>query len=244
MDEKTILLFDDYLQEALSPEAKKALELRLQTEPDLKDAFTIFRDLNEHLSHNLSEERTTFKGTLKTLADEHLDTSVMPKKEVKVIRFKPLRYLVAACAVILFGAIFWTQMQNASYSDYSFEGTIDLIERGEDASAFAKAEKDFNNGLYSDAIVSFDAILASDPNNTQVLFYKGIASVETENYVDAEQIFVNLSTGNSIFKYKAQWYNALNFLKQGDVDRCKQILLSLPQEAENYKEAQKLLKKL
>lgn len=244
MDEKTILLFDDYLQGALSPEAKDTLESRLKNEPDLKDAFTIFRDLNEHLSHHLSEERTTFKDTLKTLADAHLDTSVVPKKEVKVIRFKPLRYLVAACAVILFGAIFWTQMQNASYSDYSFEGTIDLVERGGDESAFAKAEKDFNNGLYSDAIVSFDAILASDPNNTQVLFYKGIASVEIENYADAEQIFVNLSTGNSVFKYKAQWYNALNFLKQGDTDRCKQILQDLPQEAENYKNAQELLKKL
>jgi tetratricopeptide (TPR) repeat protein len=244
MDEKTILLFDDYLQGALSPEAKDTLESRLKNEPDLKDAFTIFRDLNEHLSHHLSEERTTFKDTLKTLADAHLDTSVVPKKEVKVIRFKPLRYLVAACAVILFGAIFWTQMQNASYSDYSFEGTIDLVERGGDESAFAKAEKDFNNGLYSDAIVSFDAILASDPNNTQVLFYKGIASVEIENYADAEQIFVNLSTGNSVFKYKAQWYNALNFLKQGDTDRCKQILQGLPQEAENYKNAQELLKKL
>ncbi|MFT5891542.1 MAG: hypothetical protein ACI9Y7_001646, partial [Dokdonia sp.] len=70
------------------------------------------------------------------------------------------------------------------------------------------------------------------------------ASVEIENYADAEQIFVNLSTGNSVFKYKAQWYNALNFLKQGDTDRCKQILQDLPQEAENYKNAQELLKKL
>ena len=244
MDEKTILLFDDYLQGALSPEAKEAFESRLKTEPDLKDAFTIFRDLNQHLSHHLSEERTTFKDTLKTLADAHLDTAVVPKKEVKVIRFKPLRYLVAACAVILFGAIFWTQMQHADYSDYAFKGTIDLVERGDDEAAFAKAEKEFNNGLYSDAIVSFDTILASDPNNTQVLFYKGIASVETENYAEAEQIFVNLSNGNSVFKYKAQWYNALNFLKQGDTDRCKQILEGLPEVAEDYKKAQELLKKL
>ncbi|WP_299213097.1 tetratricopeptide repeat protein [uncultured Dokdonia sp.] len=244
MDEKTILLFDDYLQGALSPEAKKNFESRLETESALKDAFVIFRDVNQHLSHHLSEERATFKDTLKTVADQHLDTSVVPKKEVKVIRFKPLRYLVAACAVILFGAIFWTQMQNASYSDYSFEGTIDLIERGGDESAFAKAEKAFNNKRYNEAIISFDAILANDPDNTQVLFYKGIASVEIADYAKAEHIFVNLRNGNSVFKYKAQWYHALSFLKQGDTERCKQILEELPQEAEDYKKAQELLKKL
>ncbi|MEP0262566.1 hypothetical protein [Dokdonia sp.] len=244
MDEKTILLFDDYLQGALSPEARDSLESRLKTEPELKDAFTIFRDLNGHLSHHFSEERIAFKDTLETLADQHLKVPNIPKKEVKVIPFKPLRYLVAACVVMLFGTIFWFQMQHASYSDYAFDGNIDLVERGGDESAFAKAEKSFNNGLYDEAIVHFDAILINDPDNTQVLFYKGIASVEIEEYTNAEQIFTSLSTGNSVFKHKAQWYQALNFLKQGKKDQCKVILESLPREAENYKNAQDLLKKL
>lgn len=244
MDEKTILLFDDYLQGALSPEAKDTLESRLKTEPALKDAFTIFKEVNGHLSHQLSEERVAFKDTLETLADQHLKTTTTPKKEVKVISFKPFRYLVAACVIVLFGITFWVQMQEVSYDDYSFKGTIDLVERGDDVAAFAKAEKAFNNGEYSEAIIEFDTILADDPENTQVLFYKGIASVEIEDYAKAALIFENLSSGTSIFKYKAQWYHALNYLKQGDTDQCKQILERLPQEAENYKDAQELLKKL
>ena len=149
MDEKTILLFDDYLQGALSPEEKDRLELRLKTEPELKDAFTIFKDLNGHLSHQFSDERTGFKDTLETLADKHLKTTETPKKEVKIISFKPLRYLVAASVIVLFGVTFWLQMQDVSYDDYSFKGNIDLVERGGDESAFAKAEKAFNEGLYT-----------------------------------------------------------------------------------------------
>ncbi|WP_299678079.1 hypothetical protein [uncultured Dokdonia sp.] len=244
MDEKTILLFDDYLQGALSPEAKENLESRLESDPALKDAFTIFRDLNGHLSHRFSDERAHFKDTLETLADTHLETTKTKKKEVKVIAFKPLRYLVAACVVLVFGTIFWSQMQDVSYDDYSFKGSIDLVERSGDESAFAKAEKAFNNKLYHEAIVSFDTILTNDPDNTQVLYYKGIASVEIEDYAEATEIFTVLSQGNSVFKYKAQWYNALSFLKQGDTDQCKQILQALPQEAANYIEAQELLKKL
>lgn len=244
MDEKTILLFDDYLQGALSPEAKEAFESRLKTEPELKDAFIIFRDINGHLSHHLSEERIAFKDTLESLADTHLKTSETEKKKVKVIPFRRLRYLVAASVMILLGTTFWFQMQGVKYSDYSFEGNIDLIERTVGESAFAKAEKAFNNKLYDEAITHFDVILTSDPNNTQVLYYKGIASVEIEDYSSAEQIFEILGHGNSIFKYDAQWYQALNFLKQGDIDRCKQILQDLPQEAEKYKKAQELLKKL
>lgn len=243
MDEKTILLFDDYLQGALSPEAKESFESRLKTEPELKDAFVIFRDVNKHLSHHLSEERTAFKETLDELADKHLKAPEK-KKEVKVISLKSLRYFVAASVILLFGVMFWLQMQGVEYSDYSFKGDIDLVERGGDETAFAKAEKAFNNGLYDEAIVIFDAILVSDPDNTQVLYYKGIASVEVEDYTRAAQIFENLSEGNSVFKYKAQWYHALSFLKQENIDRCKELLQKLPEEAENYKMAQELLKNL
>ena len=41
MDEKTMLLFDDYLQGALSLQEQNELEQRIQAEPELADAFTI-----------------------------------------------------------------------------------------------------------------------------------------------------------------------------------------------------------
>lgn len=244
MDEKTIVLFDDYLQGALSPEDKKSFELRLENDTELQDAFAIFKDLNGHLSHTFSKERGDFKASLEQASTQYFDKETASKKEVKVIRFKPMRYLVAACVVMLFGTIFWFQMQEATYSDYSFKGSIDLIERGGVEDAFAKAEKAFNNASYEESIPYFEAILENDPANAQVLYYKGIALVENAQYTEAESVFLKLSKGSSVFKYEAQWYLGLSYLKQEDKTRCKALLVTIPQEASIYKRAQELLKKL
>lgn len=244
MDEKTIALFDDYLQGALSPEDKKSLELRIESDEELKDAFAIFKHLNGHLSHTFSKERADFKLSLEKASAQYFDKETAAKKEVKVIRFKPMRYLVAACVVMLFGTIFWFQMQEATYSDYSFKGSIEFVERGGVEDAFAKAEKAFNNGAYEDAIVHFDTILENDPLNAQVLYYKGIALVEVDEYAKAEKVFQNLIQGNSLFKNKAHWYLALSLLKQDRIQDCKILLQMIPESAEDYERAQDLLKKL
>ncbi len=245
MDEKTILLFDDYLQGALSPEAKEAFESRLKTEPALNDAFIIFRDVNQHLSHHLSEERATFKSTLETIADQHLDTSAVPKKAVKVIRFNPWKYAIAASVVVLMGLMFMYQSGgDPLYADYAFNESISLVERDGEGTAFAKAETAFNAKEYQEAIVYFDAILAADSANAEVQYYKGIALVEVEKYDEAAVIFSQLADGNTLYKHKATWYNALSKLKQGDENACKQLLEKMPVAAEDYEVAQELLKKL
>lgn len=244
MDEKTIRLFDDYLQGALSPEAKKAFESRLKTDPALNDAFIIFRDVNQHLRHHHSEERATFKSTLETIADQHLDALVAPKKEVKVIRFNPWKYAIAASVVLLIGFMFMYQPGQPLYADYAFNEPISLVERDGEGTAFAKAETAFNAKKYQEAITYFDAILASDSANAEVQYYKGIALVEIENYEQADAIFSQLADGNTLYKHKATWYNALSKLKQGDENACKQLLEKIPVSAEDYEVAQELLKKL
>jgi len=244
MDEKTILLFDDYLQGALSPQAKEAFESRLKKDPALNDAFIIFRDVNQHLSHHLSEERAMFRSTLETIADQHLKTQEVPKKETKVIRFTPWKYAIAAAVIVLIGLTFMFSSGDPLYADYAFNESISLVERDGEGTAFAKAETAFNAKEYLEAIVYFDAILAADSANAEVQYYKGIALVEVEKYDEAAAIFNQLTDGNTLYKHKATWYNALSKLKQGDTNACKQLLEKIPVTAEDYKVAQELLEKL
>lgn len=244
MDEKTILLFDDYLQGALSANDRIALESQLENDSRLQDAFTIFKDLNEHLAHTFSQERKHVKESIQQSSEAYFEEVATLKKDVKVIRLKPLRYLVAASMVMLFGVIFWLQMQEASYEDYAPNGNIDLVERSGDESAFAKAEQRFNKRDYRNAILFFNNILETDPNNAQVLYYKGIALVEIDEYEEGQKVFQELVQGNSVFKNKAQWYIGLSLLKQDRIQECKLILQMLPETAEDYEQAQELLKKL
>jgi predicted transcriptional regulator len=68
--------------------------------------------------------------------------------------------------------------------------------------------------------------------------------VEQDKYEKASEILEKLRQGTSVYKYKAIWFEALNQLKQKNIGRCTELLKSLPQEAEDYQQAQKLLKKL
>lgn len=250
MDEKTILLFDNYLQGALSLQEQRDLEARIAQEPEVADAFTIFKEVNGHLGHTFSQERSGFKNTIERSANAYFNdaqstTGATPaNQESKVIAFKPWRYLVAASVVLFFGVMLWMNFQSASYGDYAFDGTISLTERSGGEVAFAKAEKAFNTQSYEEAILFFDTILSNDPENAEVAYYKGIALVELGEHAEAEGLFEQLAQGGSVFKYKALWYNGLSHLKRKDREGAKMLLNQIPSDAEDYERAQELLSKL
>ena len=61
---------------------------------------------------------------------------------------------------------------------------------------------------------------------------------------EADALFGRISEANSAFKHEATWRHALSKLKQENTEACAALLIMIPQEDENYKNAQKLLKKL
>lgn len=248
MDEKTIILFDDYLQGELDTAKREAFEKRIENEPKLAEAFSVYKEVHVHLEHHHSKEREELKASLDFVADEHFkkinDETAPVKKEPKVIRFKPWKYSVAASVVLFMGIMLFYQFGQPDYADYAFNDAISLVERDGEALAFAKAETAFNSKSYSEAIIHFDAILAIDSTNSEVFYYKGIALVETGNYDQADAIFRELADGKTLYKNKAVWYGALSKLKQGDENECKRLLEKIPVTAEDYETAQRLLKKL
>jgi len=54
----------------------------------------------------------------------------------------------------------------------------------------------------------------------------------------------SLISGTSAYKNKALWYLALSKFKQENRDACILLLKQIPESADDYKQAQKLLNKL
>ena len=252
MDEQTLILFDDYINGALSLAEQKELEIRISNDPKLADAFEVFKDLNGHLDHQLSSDRATFIKQLDVLADTHLNSvstqntsQTTPSEDTtKLIRFKPWRYVAAACVVMFFSVLLWLNIRPPSYSQYAFDDDITLTVRSNGEVAFAKAEDAFNKGAYEEAIGYFNSILSNTPENAEVSYYKGIAFVELLKFEEADALFIKVANGKSVFKYKAVWYHALSKLKQKDTGACKRLLKRIPKEAEDYSRAQELLDRL
>ena len=74
--------------------------------------------------------------------------------------------------------------------------------------------------------------------------YYAITNIELDNYTTADTNLNTLINGKSAYKNKALWYSALSRLKQRNIDATIVLLKQIPEDADDYKVAQKLLDKL
>lgn len=242
MNEQDYILFEDYLTKKLSNEKRKTFEDRLLTEVKFKKAFETYKDLSLFLEHQIGDEEKIkdFENNLKNISNNYFET----KTTNKTIKFKPWKLVVAASIVLLIGTYTYNMMSTPSYDDFSNYETISLTVRGTQNELLNTAEKAFNTKDFTKATTYFEQLLKINPKNQELQLYKAISEIEINKYDDAEKLLLEISKGNSVYKNKALWLLALSKLKQKDYKSCAKILKTIPQDADEYQKAQKLLKKL
>ncbi|MBA4275967.1 tetratricopeptide repeat protein [Flavobacterium sp.] len=239
MNDERYILFENYLSNELSAEEKTNFEKQLAEDSELASAFEIFKDLNLHLENKFGnqEELKAFKKNLKSISKEHFKT-----KKPKVIDFSPWHYAVAASVTILVG-LFVFQNINPSFDDYNNPEMATFIERGDVNENLKLAQDAFNAKNYKTAITCFEAILKEN-KSPEIQYFYAVSLLETDQFQKAEINLSDLRYGNSIYKNKATWYLALSKLKQKDYKSCKNILLTIPDDFEDYDQVQQLLNDL
>ena len=240
MNEENYILFDQYLQEELSSAEKINFEKELSENQEMAAAFATFKEVNEQLElkFGLETERNAFVANLKTISKEQLQA---PK--AKVVQFKPWMYMAAASVALLFGVFVFNSNSNPSFDDYNQYENAYFTERGDAVSNVKQAETAFNDKKYQEAIPLFEALLKEN-KTAELQYFYGVALLETDKTKAAEVVFNELKSGNSIYKNKAIWSLALSKLKQKEYKACKEILLTIPADYENYDQVQKLLNDL
>lgn len=246
MKEQDYILFEDYLEGTLSPTEKNEFERRLADDEKFEQSFLTYKELSGFLDNKFEDKNpdNQFKENLKNISNTYFNKTENKSSKRGTIRFKPWQYAIAASIVVIFGLLVIMNDSTPAYADYADFNNISLTERGENDELLSKAEKTFNEGNYEEAIQYFDQILIEDANYKEIQLYKSIALIETNQYDDADELLSVLSTGTSVFKYDAMWYLALSKLKQKKYEQCRIILERIPEDAEVYKKAQKLLSKL
>jgi hypothetical protein len=209
MNEEHFLEFDEYLQGEMSVADKLAFEKQLKDQPDLAMAFETYKELQLHLENKFgqADELNAFKNNLQGISKKHFK-----KPKSKVIVFKPWYYAVAASVAVLFGLFFLNQNSNPVFEDYNQPETAFFTERGEGNVNLKLAQDAFNAKKYSEAIPLFETILKTD-QSAEIQYFYGMALLEENRVVDADNVFTTLKAGNSIYKNKAIWSLALSKLK-------------------------------
>ncbi len=243
MKDQDYIQFENYLLGDLSKEDIIAFENRLETDSKFKENFNTYKELNSFLEHKFENETasTAFQSNLKNISKTYFEKQDAPKK---LIRFKPWQYAMAASVALLIGVVMFNNLSTPVYGDFANYDSISLTIRGEQDALLHTAENAFNAKDFAKAEEAFKSLMVIEQDNVELQFYRAVANLELNNYAVAESLLTSLSKGQSAYKNKAIWYLALSNLKQKEYDDCLEILKTIPEDADDYKKAQKLIKKL
>ena len=243
MNDQDYILFETYLKGELSREELTVFESRLKTDLEFNEAFNSYKEISSFLEYKFQNEEASneFTKNLEKISNSYFN-KVEIKNKGKTFQF--YKYAIAASIILLFSVFIFNQFSNPTYSDFSNYDTISLTVRGDNDAAFKKAENAFNIKDFKNAKKAFTELINNDSNNSELKLYSAISSIELGDFASAEALLEDLKEGNSVFKNKAIWFLALSKLKQNDNKACAEILKTIPEEAENYNQANKLLKRL
>jgi cytochrome c-type biogenesis protein CcmH/NrfG len=240
MNEDRYIIFDQYLQNEMNAEEKADFEKQISGNEEFALEFAAFKTAHAQLENKfgIAAEREAFKNNLARISDKHFN-----KESSKVIAFKPWNYAVAASIVVLVGLFFFNYMQKPVYEDFNQHEQAYFTERSTENTTLKQAETAFNEERFKEAIPLFETIL-KQKKTPEIQYFYGISLLETNKTKKAATVFEELSSGTSVYKDKATWNLALVKLKQKNYIECKEILLTIPQDYEDYVDVQVLLKEL
>lgn len=239
MNEERYLLFGQYLENELAAEEKIDFEKQMSEDQELASAFQIFKELNLHFENKFGNaaELNIFEENLKSISKKHFKN-----KKPKVVAFKPWQYAIAASVAVLVG-LFVFQNINPSFEDHNYPENAAFVERGALNENLKLAQDAFNMKQYAAALPYFESVL-KEGKLPEIQYFYAVSLLEDSQYQKAENNLNELKSGSSIYATKATWYLALSKLKQKDYDSCKKILLTIPEDYEQYDQVQELLNEL
>jgi len=238
MNEERYILFDQYLQDEMTVEEKNSFEKQLAEDPEFASEFETFKNVHLQLETKFGceQEREAFKENLIKVSDKHFN-------KPKIIALKPWYYGIAAAAVILMGLFFYNYSQKPSFEDFNHPESAYFTERGDVDAMLKQAETAFNSKEYKKAIPFFESIL-KEKDTPEIQYFYGVSLLQDNQIIKAQNVFSELKSGTSAYKDKATWNLALIKLKQRNYNACKEILLTIPEDYEDYVEVQILLREL
>lgn len=199
-------------------------------------------EIAKHLEADLKEE-------VARLAPERQHTKVVPMRASR----QWMRY-AAALAVLMIPAYMLINSLNSSspaelYAEH-FRPYEDLISTRSAAvddvdETLVKAMALYNEGAYSDAAPLLSNALSVDPGNHLLKLYSGIAYLGNDQFDEARFQFEELLDQPTMFRAHAEWYLALTYVKNAQLEEAAGLLGNIAMEEGAYQaQATELLEAL
>jgi anti-sigma-K factor RskA len=246
MNEQDYSLLHDYFN-GLLPEAEaEAVIQRTQTDAAFAEAFALQQEMEYFPRHQARRE--AFVNILQNIEKEYFtqgnnqQTTTQP---TPVLRAKTNwnRWMAIAAVMIGVAAVIWLiRPQNKlDYARFAQHSPLAIVERGSTDNNAAQAQSTFNQGQYERALPLLDQVIAAQPGLTVAQLYKGICLIELNRAAEARQILEPIADGATALKNEGLWYVALSYLKEKDLNACRNTLQRMPPDDPRYEQARKIL---
>ena len=243
MDNKTI---KKYLSNQLTPLERNAFEQEMEKNEFLKESVEGFEMNSMPLTMDKMDD-------IESDLHHKMEEKVRQTKKGKLIFMNVFKFAAAACIISIIGIatyrIFFSSeylSEQEIYSCYFKPLTnTDAIVRGEnDTTDEAKAAKAYENEDYFEAVNYYQKLVSNNTDNVKNNLFLGISLLATNQPKKAIDV-LNSITLSEEFHFDIQWYLALAYIKNKEIQNA-QTTLNLLSKEENYyqKEAQEILGKL
>ncbi len=154
-----------------------------------------------------------------------------------------MKRIVAALALAASIVLIFFLVPGVSVDGYPVDDMPGAITRGNET-GLARAAQFFNDKKYVEAVIAFQQLKSTQPEDATINYHLGISFIKTKNFAEALPLFENMAKGESVYKENANFFAALSAYNLQQNDKAKQYATAVKKESKYYKFAKAVLKKL
>ncbi len=235
----------NYLYGNMDNIEKRLFETELEKNSNLKKEFLLQQEIDDAIRIELKVKN--FKASLNSIHNNVID-----KKESKILNLQNKWYWAAASITLISGTAIYSLKHHFQSPDYLFNSYYQVwqptvVTRGIELEYITKnIIKEFEIGNFGKVITMLNKNYNDTLLSPKLLLLKGCAEMETKNYNDAIKTFsIFNSKDYTLYTEAGQWYQALCYLKNKNIDKAKQLLGTIIENNTSYaNEAAKLIEDL
>lgn len=237
--EKNQELIEAYLAKRLDKEELSNFEQRLKDDPTLAQEVDLQKDLEAALG---DEETFSLESTLLEIRSEMEEEKEEQASGKVVSLYRRFRTPAIAAAVALLAGLFYILMPAESdlYSQHFEPYPNYLTTRSVQADTkelLNASSLQYSNLQFEEALNGFQQLLATNPNQYDLVFYSGMSQLQLGQLAAATQSFQQvIDHGNNNFVAPAQWYLALTQVKGKQYAAAQTTLTTIIERKGDYAE--------
>ncbi|MCH6234186.1 tetratricopeptide repeat protein [Cognataquiflexum rubidum] len=256
-ESKCIEVFEEYLNDKLNEQERRNFEAELKLDKDLENSFLIYKAIEQDLGNNIKNKskENELRKTLESLSKQYSEAPIKTsfKKQNRVIKFIGFVSAVAASFLLIF--FVYENFYLDKYDSQRIAQNYFQSELGQLGQTMGNVEDSLQLGIVSynqkdffQAIIIFESILESDPDNSEAIKNLGLSYLGLEEFDKAIQQFQRLSQLENLYANPGLFYQALALLLRNEIrdnDQAKLLLeIVIDQNQEGTKKAKEWLEKL